>query len=423
MNKLVKVGIIGLGPRTETLLGSFVNIKDVEVVAVCDLLEDRIKKIVGILERNEKPTPKTFTNYHELLADADVEAVFVPTSWNSHLQIAVDCMNAGKYVGIEVGGAASIDELWQLVHASEKNNVPCMMLENCCYARNELLVMNLVRKGLFGELVYCEGGYEHCLRDRQLAPLETTYEERTFHNVHRNGDLYPTHELGPIAKILRINRGNRFLSLTSTASKARSLQEYRKKLAETDKTVDSSVVYNEGDVVTTVIKCANGETITLTHSVSLPRPYSRNGRVQGTKGIWLEDAKGIYIDGMSREETLYDVAGNPYEEHYWDKVEDYYDEYDHPIWREYKNNAFGGHGGIDSLAIQAFLDAVRNKTATPIDVYDVAAWMAVTCLSEQSIAIGSAPVPFPDFTNGKWVRREPEPKSRWALDQIYEECF
>lgn len=176
-------------------------------------------------------------------------------------------------------------------------------------------------------------------------------------------------------------------------------------------------------MVTTVIKCANGETITLTHSISLPRPYSRNGRVQGTNGIWLEDADGIYIAGKSREETVIDVAGNPYQTHYWDKVEDYYDEYDHPIWKEYKDNQFGGHNGIDALAILAFIDAVRNQIKTPIDVYDVATWMAVTCLSEQSIAIGSAPVPFPDFTNGKWVCREPEPKSRWALDEIYEECF
>jgi predicted dehydrogenase len=357
-----------------------------------------------------------------MLTVDEIEAVFVPTSWNSHLSIAKDCMEAGKYVAIEIGGAASVEELWQLIHAYEKTGKPCMMLENCCYARNELMIMNMVRQGLFGELVYCEGGYEHCLR-KEMSRIETTYEERAFHNLRRNGELYPTHELGPIAKILHINRGNRFLSLTSTASKARSLQSYRKELAAKGEAVNPGTVYNEGDIVTTVIKCANGETITLTHGISLPRPYSRNGRVQGTKGIWLENAGGIYIDGMSKEEEILDVAGNPYDVHYWDKVEDYYEEYDHPIWKEYKNNILGGHDGIDSLALRAFLDAVRNGTNTPIDVYDIAAWMSVTCLSEQSIAIGSAPVPFPDFTNGKWVRREPEPKSRWALDEIYEECF
>lgn len=422
MNKIVKIGIIGLGARTETLLASFVALDDVEVVAVCDLLEERIDKITEILRKHGKPQPKTFTNYHKMLQCEEIEAVFVPTSWNSHLSIATDCMEAGKYVAIEVGGAASIDELWRLIHAYETTGKPCMMLENCCYARNELMVLNMVRQGLFGELVYCEGGYEHCLR-KEMSKIETTYEERAFHNLRRNGELYPTHELGPIAKILGINRGNRFLSLTSTASKARSLQAYRKELAAKGDAVNPETTYNEGDIVTTVIKCANGETITLTHGISLPRPYSRNGRVQGTKGIWLENANGIYIDGMSREEEVLDVAGNPYDKHYWDKVEDYYEKYDHPIWKDYKDNILGGHDGIDSLALRAFLDAVRNETNTPIDVYDIAAWMSVTCLSEQSIAIGSGPVAFPDFTNGKWVRREPEPKSMWALDQIYEECF
>ena len=423
MEKKVKVAIIGLGPRAETLLVSFNNISDVEVVAVCDLSAERIQLISDILVKNDKPAPKIFSDYHEMLKCEEIEAIFVATSWNSHLSIAADCLNAGKYVAIEVGGAASVEELWQLVHASERSGKPWMMLENCCYGRNELMVLNMVRQGLFGELVYCEGGYEHCLLDDHLGCLETSYKERNYHNLRRNGELYPTHELGPISKILRINRGNRFLSLTSTASKARSAQAYRQKLADQGKPVDPTIRFNEGDVVTTVIKCANGETITLTHSISLPRPYSRNGRVQGTNGIWLEDANGIYIDGRSREEVVDDVAGNPYRNHYWDKVEDYYDEFDHPIWREYKDNQFGGHNGIDALAILAFIDAVRNQRKTPIDVYDVAAWMAVTCLSEQSIAIGSAPVPFPDFTNGKWVHREPEPKSRWALDEIYEECF
>ena len=222
---------------------------------------------------------------------------------------------------------------------------------------------------------------------------------------------------------MRINRGNRFISLTSTATKARSAQAYRQKLAAQGAPVNPATTFNEGDMVTTVIKCANGETITLKHSISLPRPYSRNGRVQGTNGIWMEDTNGIYIAGKSRDEELIDVAGNPYRNHYWDRVEDYYDEYDHTILKDYKDRQFGGHNGIDALAILAFVDAVRNQTNTPIDVYDVAAWMAVTCLSEQSIAIGSAPVPFPDFTNGKWVYREPEAKSRWALDEIYEECF
>ena len=421
MVRTVKVGIVGLGPRAEVLLAAFLRMEDLEVIAVCDLREEPIAKTLGIFEKYGKPAPKTFTNYHEMLKLEELEAVFIPTSWNSHLQIAADCMEAGKYAAIEVGGAASLDELWQLIHAYERTKTPVMMLENCCYCRNELMVLNMVRQGLFGELVYCEGGYEHNLRNT-LAQMEKSGEERAYHNRFRNGELYPTHELGPIAKILRINRGNRFLSLTSTATKSVSIPQWRREqTAKGDAYPD--VPFHQGDMITTVIKCAGGEVITLHHSVSLPRPYSRDGRVQGTKGIWLEDVNGIYIEGMSRDEVLIDPAGNPYDNHYWDKAEDYYEKYDHPIWREDKDKLVGGHGGLDSLAIRAFLDAVRNRENTPIDVYDIAAWMAVTCLSEQSIALGSMPVAFPDFTNGKWIRREPAPRNRWNLDDICEECF
>ena len=419
--KTVKAGIVGLGVRTEVLLAAFLRMDDMEVIAVCDLQEERIDKILNIFKSYGKAAPKTFTDYHEMLKLEELEAVFIPTSWNSHLAIAADCMEAGKYAAIEVGGASSLEELWQLVHVYERTKTPVMMLENCCYCRNELMVLNMVRQGLFGELVYCEGGYEHNLRNI-MAQMEKSGEERAYHNRFRNGELYPTHELGPIAKILRINRGNRFLSLTSTATKSVSIPQWRREQAANGDTYPD-VPFNQGDIITTVIKCAGGEVITLTHSISLPRPYSRNGRIQGTKGIWLEDANGIYIEGMSRDETLIDPAGNPYDNHYWDKVEDYYEKYDHPIWREDKDKLVGGHGGLDSLAIRAFLDAVRNRENTPIDVYDVAAWMAVTCLSEQSIAFGSMPVAFPDFTNGKWIRREPAPKNRWSLDEIHMDCF
>ena len=240
--------------------------------------------------------------------------------------------------------------------------------------------------------------------------------ERALHNLHRNGDLYPTHGLGPIAKILRINRGNRFLSLTSTASKARGFAAAAAKQNRGGSSPQH--VFNMGDVVTTVIRCAQGETITLVHSVSLPRPYSRNCRVQGTKGIWLEDTKGIYIDGISPSYEKIDVAGNPYTVHEWSPVEEFYEKYDHPIWQEFRKNPSGGHGGMDTLTLRAFCEAVSQGIEPPIDVYDCAAWMSITCLSEQSIAMGSMPVPCPDFTNGKWLSRKAAPPSFWNLDEV-----
>ena len=413
MGKIVKLGIIGLGARAETLLATLNELRnsDIEVTAICDVLQERVDKILGILASRNAPKPETYTDYRQLIASENVDAVLVPTSWNSHLKIAEEAMAHGKYVGIEVGGAASVDELWHLVHAAESTGVSCMMLENCCYGRNELMALNFVRKGMFGELIHCSCGYEHDLSE--MARMDNRVE-REAHNFRRCGDLYPTHGIGPIAKILRINRGNRFVSLTSTASKGRGF------MLEAERCGRGQVFYNQGDIVTTVIKCANGETITMTHGVSLPRPYSRDCRVQGTKGIWLEDAKGIYIEGISPKYEKLDVAGNPYTTHAWTPIADMYEEYDHPIWKKFREDIVGGHGGMDALTLQAFCEAVRNRSTPPIDVYDCAAWMCLTCLSEQSIACGSMPIPIPDFTNGKWIYEDVVTTGKWSLDEVYE---
>ena len=411
MDSRVRLGIIGVGVRAETLLATIKDIpEEIQVTGICDIRQERIDSFAQKMTEYNMAAPKTFTDYRQLLEDDTVQAVLIPTSWNSHLKIASFALHAGKYAGIEVGGAASIDELWELIHGCEKTGVSCMMLENCCYGRNELLVLNLVRQGFFGELVHCSCGYEHYLADH----LAKFIEERSQHNFKRCGDLYPTHGLGPIAKILNINHGNRFLSISSFASKARGFSDAAKSLGK-------ELAFNEGDVITSVIRCANGEMITMTHGVSLPRPYSRDGRVQGTRGIWLEDANGIYVEGISRNETIIDIAGVSYRKECWDQIDTWYEKYDHPIWKRFREHQVGGHGGIDALTLSAFADAVRRKVPTPIDVYDCASWMAATCLSEQSIAIGGMPMPFPDFTNGNWIYPVAEEKPcRWSLNQVYD---
>ena len=414
MKKKVNLGLIGLGPRGETLLATlfYFPVDEVQVSAICDLNTERIAKIKRIMADRGYPEPQVFTDYKQLVASDAVDAVLIPTSWNSHLKIAEEAMKNGKYAGIEVGGASSIDELWHLVRAAESTGVSCMMLENCCYGRDELLSLNLARKGLLGELIHCSCGYEHHLPEI-TRPLENR-EEREVHNFRRNGDLYPTHGIGPVAKILRINRGNRFLTLTSTASKARGFA------MEAERAGRGRVNYNCGDVITTVIKCANGETITMTHCISLPRPYSRDFRIQGTKGLFLEDTRSVFIEGISPTVEKIDVAGNPYMSHQWTPVEEVYGEYDHPIWKNFRENVIGGHDGIDTLTLQAFCDAVRERSVTPIDVYDCAAWMSITCLSEESVAMGGAPVAFPDFTDGKWIYECGGCTGKWSLDDIYE---
>ncbi len=415
MKKCVKIGIIGLGARAETLLATIFDFdrSEVAVSAICDLNPKRVERIQQIMTAHDYPQPQVFADYRQLIASDDVDAVLVPTSWNSHLRIAEEAMAQGKYAGIEVGGASSIDELWRLVRAAESTGVSCMMLENCCYGRDELLCLNLARKGLFGELIHCECGYEHDIAS-ELVRKDGARVEREDHNLKRNGELYPTHGIGPVAKILRINRGNRFMTLTSTASKGRGF------MREAERAGRGQVFYAAGDVVTTVIKCANGETVTMTHCVSLPRPYTRDFRVQGTKGIYLEDVKAVHIEGISTTCEKIDIAGNPYIVHEWTPVEEVYEKYDHPIWKKYKDKLVGGHGGKDGMILNAFFDAVRNRTAPPIDVYDVAAWMSITCLSEQSISMGGMPVAFPDFTDGKWIYEGGGATGEWALDEIYE---
>ncbi len=408
--KILNIGVIGLGPRSAAQIIGTKEAGQAVITAICDCAEDRVAWALNLFKEQKMKAPKTYLDYRKLLADRNVDAVLVPSSWNTHVPIARDAMLAGKPVGFEVSGASSLDQLWELVRTSEATGVPCMMLENCCYGRDEMMVLHMVRQGLFGELIYCECGYEHNLAG--LACAIERKRERAFHNLLRNGDLYPTHGLGPISKILGINRGNRFLSLTSTATKARGFAAHVEK--KKGEGAGGYRVFNKGDIVTTVIKCANGEVITLTHGVSLPRPYSRDCRVQGTKGIWLENASGLFVEGLTKTEFV-DAKGKPYTAEKWDDIKTYYDKHDHPLWKSFRDNVTGGHGGMDTLVIQAFFDAVRNRAPTPIDVYDCAAWMSVTCLSEDSIAMGSAPVAVPDFTNGKWVNRKPERATPWAL--------
>jgi predicted dehydrogenase len=408
--KTVKVGVIGLGPRSPAQIIGTKDAGQAVITAICDCQKDKIAGSLKLMKERGLTRPKTYTDYRALLADKEVEAVLVPSSWNSHLPIARDAMLAGKYVAFEVGGASSMDQLWELVRTSERTRIPCMMLENCCYGRDEMMVMSLVRQGYFGELIYCECGYEHNLSGMACA-IERNHE-RSLHNLRRNGDLYPTHGLGPVSKILGINRGNRFISLTSTATKARGFAAAAEKKDWAG--AGGHRVFNKGDIITTVIRCANGEVITMVHGVSLPRPYSRDCRVQGTKGIWLENANGLFIEGLTQTEFV-DAKGKTYTQEKWDEVKSYYEKHDHPLWKAFRDNVTGGHGGMDTLVLQAFFDAVRNRAPTPIDVYDCAAWMCVTCLSEDSIAMGCAPVAVPDFTNGKWINREPERATPWAL--------
>lgn len=407
----VRVAVIGVGGRGHGQMCTLLGMPDVKVAVVCDIYQDRIDRSCDECEKQQGFRPDGTTDYTEAIGRDDIEAVFVFSSWQTHIRIACDAMRMGKYVAMEVGGASSVGECWKLVRTSEDTGMPCMMLENCCYDQREMAALNMVKKGLFGELVHAEGGYLHDLRDEiGLGDVNRHYRQDNFH--HRNGELYPTHELGPISKCLNINRGNRMLSLTSIASKAAGLRSwYAEKRPDT--AFPSSQI-NEGDIVTTMIKCANGETICLKHDCSLPRPYSRGFLIQGTKGIWQEDGARCYFDGMS---PIHEGEWT----HSWESEKDYIEKYRHPLWEEYERFGLrGGHGGMDYLVLRAFIEAVQERKGTPIDVYDTASWMVVTALSESSVAMGGLPVAIPDFTDGLWINRPDHDDSMFTLETIPE---
>ena len=320
----------------------------------------------------------------------------------------MDSMRAGKYTAIEVGCASTLDECFALVDTYEETGTPLMMLENCCYGRRELMVLNMVKQGLFGELVHCSGGYLHYLNEVELFAnigKEEIPHYRIAHYRDQNRENYPTHELGPISKVLGINRTNRMVKLSSFASKSAGLKDYAKeKLGE-----DSEYAkwdYKQGDIVNTVITCAGGETILLTLDTTVPRAYySRGFCVRGTRGMSYEDGHVVFLEGM--------------EEGIRDNEEEMYKKYDHPIFAELDEGELrGGHGGLDWLTCRAFVESAKLGINTPIDVYDTAAWLAIGPLSEKSISEGGVPVDFPDFTRGKWQNREPAPEYKYALDVV-----
>lgn len=413
--KKVRIGAVGISGRGSGMLSLLLQVPGVVCPCVCDKVQERVERGIDIVESVPDCDYEVhgYTDYREMLAKEKLDALFIATTWISHAKIAVAGMKAGLNVAFEVGGAASVEECWEMVRTSEETGKFCMICENCCYDRKEMALFNMVKQGLFGEVVHCEGGYRHDLRDEISLGRENIHG-RLYNFQNRNGELYPTHQLGPICKLLGVNRGNRLLTLTSTASKARGLNEWIKKNKGEDYDI-ADYHFAEGDVVTTVIKCAHGETITLTHDCCLPRPYSRDYMIQGTKGIFME---------ISDTNCLLALEGVTKETHEWEPFFEHIEKFDHPLWSKYtKDGVKSGHGGMDYLVLSAFVEAARDNLVPPIDVYDTATWMVITCLSEQSVAMGGMPVAIPDFTNGEWIDREDFRRGAYCLEEVCDEFF
>ncbi|HVY75895.1 MAG TPA: Gfo/Idh/MocA family oxidoreductase [Puia sp.] len=407
----VRLGFIGVGLRGQSHLHNALNRSDVDVVAMCDIDDHMLEMAKNVVTKSGKPMPKIFTGdphaYRKLLEEKDLHGIIIATPWEWHAPMILDALAAGiKYVGTEVILGITLQDHWDVVKAAEQHNAQVMMLENVCFRRDVMAILQMVRQGVFGELIHMQGGYQHDLRGIKFnngkdggVGVEfgdkgfSEAKWRTNHSIHRNGDLYPTHGVGPIAEMLNINYGNRFVSLNSVATKARGLHNYIVDHAG-ENHPNAKIEFKLGDVVTTQLKTANGETVLLQHDTCLPRPYSLGFRVQGTRGLWMDVSNTLYIEGMSAKPDQ------------WDDAKTWLDKYDHPLWKKYANDAEGaGHGGMDFFVLQAFIEAIQQQTPTIMDVYDAAAWSAITPLSEMSIQLNQT-VEFPDFTSGQWMYRQ-----------------
>ena len=411
-SKRVKMGFIGTGMRGQWVLWLAAKYPEVDIPAICDIDDGMIESALKILKDAGKPEPRVYKNgdedFRNMVNIEDLDGLYIATPWEWHHPMAIAAMKNGIHVGTEVPAALTANDCWDLVRTSEQTGRHCMIMENVCYRRDVMAVLNMVRKGLFGELLHCQGGYQHDLRHVKFndgkQPYgggvefgEKGYSEskwRTQHSVDRNGDLYPTHGLGPVSTMLDINRGNRMVHLTSTATQSRGLHKYIVDQGGPDHP-NAKVEFKLGDILTTVIKCANGQTILLSHYTNSPRPYSLNFRIQGTKGIWMVDNNSIYIEGTSPAP------------HRWEADTEYMKKYDHPLWKRFEDHAAGsGHGGMDFFILRAFIETLKGGDPV-IDVYDAVSMSVICPLSEKSIRLGSTAVKIPDFTRGKWKTNEP----------------
>jgi len=399
VKETVRIGVIGTGNRGRSLLSNLLRMEHVQIPAVCDMDPSAAAAAQALVENAGRPKPEAYTRdevvYRELLQRDDLDAVIIATYWQWHTPMAVEAMKAGKYVGVEVPAALSFEECWALVDTSESTGLPCMMLENWSFRRDNLAALQMVRQGLLGNIVHVHCAHSHeCIghwffdkagNDRWPAEFLVKY----------NRDQYPTHSVGPVLSWMDINCGDAFATITSTASDSTGINAY---FARTFGPDHPGAVrrYAQGDIVTSVVRTHRGKTLVINYDMQLPRPYDNRWMLQGTLGVYDEARNAIYL------------AGQGAENHDWEPYPPYQDKHDHPWWKKLAGAAeAAGHGGTDYLELSLFVKAVRERTQTPIDVYDSATMSSLVALSEASIMQGSAPVACPDFTRGAWQTRKP----------------
>lgn len=390
---VVRIGIVGTGLRGRSMLHEWLGVEGVRITALCDIVPEKVATARAAMKAaGHDYEPAVFTSgerdFENLCRREDVDLVYTATPWDWHVPVCQAAMQNGKHAATEVPAAITVRDCWQLVDTSERTRRHCMMLENCCYGYNELLVLNMVRAGLFGEIKAGGAAYNHDLR----AILFENKDEglwRRFPHTRRNGNLYPTHGLGPVAWYMDVNRGDRFDYLVSMSTNEFGLTKWREE-HEPAGTPKWSEKYVCGDLNRSLIRTAKGRVILLEHDVTSPRPYSRINSVQGTKGIFEDYPPRMYIEGS--------LPG-----HAWKPVEEYKTQHEHALWRTLGERArSGGHGGMDYVMAWRLVQCMREGLAPDLDVYDAASWSVPGPLSEWSVANNGRPAAFPDFTRGAW---------------------
>ena len=391
---VVRVGFVGVGLQGGSHVRNFLKIEGVEVVALCDVNEARCREVAEWVVADGRPAPRLYgrtpTDFVRMCETEEMDLVFTSTPWEWHVPVCVAAMENGSHAATEVPAAYTLEDCWKLVEVAETRHKHCVMMENCNYDRPEMMVFHMARLGLFGEILHAECGYNHDLR---AIKFEDAHEGlwRRWHATQRNANLYPTHGLGPVANVMDINRGDQFAYLVSMSGPSRGLQEWREAhVPPGDPKWEERYVL--GDVNTSLIKTVNGRTIYVTHDTNLPRPYTRIHMVQGTQGIFQGYPNRVYVEGRSPS-------------HRWEDMSAYLEELDPPLWRDLNERSQGaGHGGMDFIEDYRLVKCLREGLPTDMNVYDAAALSAVGPLSEWSVANGSQPAQFPDFTRGQWRR-------------------
>jgi len=406
--KTVRIGLIGLGQRGMEGVGRLLNIEGAEIMAVCDVVPERVAKAQEIVTEKGRKKPAGYANgpddWMKLCERDDVDLVYSCTPWALHTPSAVYAMKQGKHAAIEVPGATTLEECWELVNTAENTQRHCMMLENCCYDFFELATLNMARQGVLGDIMHAEGAYIHDLRWLKFDKSNGYWDMwRLQYSKWKNGNLYPTHGLGPVAQIMDINRGDRMEYLTSMSTNQVGMSLYAQEKFGPD-SPEAKQRYTLGDMNTTLIKTFGGKTIMIQHDTSSPRPYSRVHLLSGTKGI-------------ARKWPSQKIALEP-NAHKWlkkDAFQEVMREYEHPLSKQIGEKAreVGGHGGMDFIMDYRLIHCLRNGLPLDQDVYDAATWSSIVELSEISVKNRSNSVSVPDFTRSAWETAKP-----WEIVEV-----